>query len=173
MEQTGVSANLKCSHGFQEWDELQVKCTDNDLYRVNPVYAFIEPGQTVSFDIVRNNGGNKNDKLVFLATKVSTCWFSHFIQLKPIAKKRLSRLQSFLWISFSAEFIWIFAVSPESSVFIWPIANKAVLAKSDITAVVLCHGSSSRKCCSLTAEAIFSGQQQRYTTEGTFQAGCQ
>uniref|UniRef100_A0A9J2PIQ0 Major sperm protein n=1 Tax=Ascaris lumbricoides TaxID=6252 RepID=A0A9J2PIQ0_ASCLU len=67
----GGIKKVEVSNPGNERQAIKVKCTDNDLYRVNPVYAFIEPGQTVSFDIVRNNGGNKNDKLVFLATKAS------------------------------------------------------------------------------------------------------
>ncbi|VDP13917.1 unnamed protein product [Onchocerca flexuosa] len=46
---------------------LKVKCSDNDLYRVNPVYSFIEPGQVLAIDIFRQNGGAKVDKMVFLA----------------------------------------------------------------------------------------------------------
>ncbi|MCP9264551.1 Major sperm protein [Dirofilaria immitis] len=38
---------------------LKVKCSDNNLYRVNPVYSFIEPGQVLAIDIFRQNGGAK------------------------------------------------------------------------------------------------------------------
>ncbi|VDM93633.1 unnamed protein product [Onchocerca ochengi] len=46
---------------------LKVKCSDNNLYRVNPVYSFIEPGQVLAIDIFRQNGGAKVDKMIFLA----------------------------------------------------------------------------------------------------------
>ncbi|KAM3716743.1 Sperm-specific class P protein [Dirofilaria immitis] len=46
---------------------LKVKCSDNNLYRVNPVYSFIEPGQVLAIDIFRQNGGAKVDKMVFVA----------------------------------------------------------------------------------------------------------
>ncbi|VDM48639.1 unnamed protein product [Toxocara canis] len=49
---------------------FQVKCSDNNLYRVNPVFSFIEPGQSLGIDIVRQNGGAKVDKMVFVTTKV-------------------------------------------------------------------------------------------------------
>uniref|UniRef100_A0AAF5PSW4 Major sperm protein n=1 Tax=Wuchereria bancrofti TaxID=6293 RepID=A0AAF5PSW4_WUCBA len=46
---------------------IKVKCSDSKLYRVNPVYSFIEPGQVLAIDILRQNGGAKVDKMVFLA----------------------------------------------------------------------------------------------------------
>ncbi|EJD75383.1 hypothetical protein LOAG_17454 [Loa loa] len=46
---------------------VKVKCSDNNLYRVNPVYSFIEPGQVLAIDILRQNGGAKVDKMVFVA----------------------------------------------------------------------------------------------------------
>ncbi|MFH4980862.1 hypothetical protein AB6A40_007571 [Gnathostoma spinigerum] len=46
---------------------LQVKCSDNDLYRVNPVFTFLEPYETLKFDVVRREGQPKVDKLVFVS----------------------------------------------------------------------------------------------------------
>uniref|UniRef100_A0A915PZK3 MSP domain-containing protein n=1 Tax=Setaria digitata TaxID=48799 RepID=A0A915PZK3_9BILA len=45
---------------------IKVKCSDNNLYRVNPVYSFIEPGQILAIDVLRQNGGAKVDKMVFV-----------------------------------------------------------------------------------------------------------
>uniref|UniRef100_A0AC34Q0P8 Major sperm protein n=1 Tax=Panagrolaimus sp. JU765 TaxID=591449 RepID=A0AC34Q0P8_9BILA len=50
---------------------IKVKCSDNNIYRVNPVFAFIEPGQTLNVDVMRQNGSNKVDKLVFITSKAS------------------------------------------------------------------------------------------------------
>ncbi|VDK73922.1 unnamed protein product [Litomosoides sigmodontis] len=48
---------------------IKVKCSDNDLYRVSHVFTFVEPGEMVSIDILRQNGGAKPDKMIFLFTK--------------------------------------------------------------------------------------------------------
>jgi hypothetical protein len=51
---------------------FKVKCSDNTLYRVNPVYGFVEPGQQLSVLVVRQNGSSsKIDKLVFVVAKAS------------------------------------------------------------------------------------------------------
>ena len=54
-----------------ERQAIKVKCSDNNVYRVNPVYAFVEPGQTLNVDVMRQNGSNKVDKIVFVTAKVS------------------------------------------------------------------------------------------------------
>lgn len=56
-------------------DKFQVKCSDNSIYRVNPVYSFIEPGEVLAIDILRQNGGAKVDKMVFVAAKICFCFF--------------------------------------------------------------------------------------------------
>ncbi|EJW77635.1 hypothetical protein WUBG_11456, partial [Wuchereria bancrofti] len=48
---------------------IKVKCSDNYLYRVSHVYSFVEPGETAGIDIIRQNGGAKPDKMIFLWTK--------------------------------------------------------------------------------------------------------
>ncbi|KHN75754.1 Sperm-specific class P protein 32 [Toxocara canis] len=68
---TGGIKKIELSNAGSQRQAIKVKCTDNDLYRVNPVFTFVEPGQTISFDVIRNNGGIKDDKLIFLATKAS------------------------------------------------------------------------------------------------------
>uniref|UniRef100_A0A914Q614 Major sperm protein n=1 Tax=Panagrolaimus davidi TaxID=227884 RepID=A0A914Q614_9BILA len=52
-----------------ERQAVKVKCSDNNVYRVNPVYAIVEPGQTLSVDVMRQNGSNKVDKIVFVTTR--------------------------------------------------------------------------------------------------------
>lgn len=49
---------------------IKVKCSDNRLYRVNPVYTFINPGQTCTFSIHRQCGTAKVDKLIFVFAQV-------------------------------------------------------------------------------------------------------
>uniref|UniRef100_A0AC35U1F2 Major sperm protein n=1 Tax=Rhabditophanes sp. KR3021 TaxID=114890 RepID=A0AC35U1F2_9BILA len=50
---------------------VKIKCSDNILYRVSPVYTIIEPGQKMSVSIVRDAGTGKVDKLVLILSKVS------------------------------------------------------------------------------------------------------
>uniref|UniRef100_A0A914ZGI9 Major sperm protein n=1 Tax=Parascaris univalens TaxID=6257 RepID=A0A914ZGI9_PARUN len=50
---------------------IKVKCSDNNLYRVNPVYSFIEPGQILAIDVLRHLGEPKVDKMVFVTSKAS------------------------------------------------------------------------------------------------------
>ncbi|VDM96624.1 unnamed protein product [Thelazia callipaeda] len=44
---------------------VKVRCSDNSLFRVSPVYMFIEPGSCGNFVITRLPGPAKSDKLVF------------------------------------------------------------------------------------------------------------
>ncbi|EFO16632.1 hypothetical protein LOAG_11873 [Loa loa] len=48
---------------------IKVKCSDNHLYRVSHVFSFVEPGEVLGIDIVRQNGSAKPDKMIFLWTK--------------------------------------------------------------------------------------------------------
>ncbi|KAI6170723.1 Major sperm protein [Aphelenchoides bicaudatus] len=48
---------------------IKVKTSDNQLYRVNPVYAYIEPGQQLNVYVMRQNGSAKLDKIVFVTVK--------------------------------------------------------------------------------------------------------
>ena len=43
---------------------IKIKCSDNNLYRVNPVYAFAEPGQPLPIEVTRVEGPAKEDRLV-------------------------------------------------------------------------------------------------------------
>ncbi|KAF1770675.1 hypothetical protein GCK72_002496 [Caenorhabditis remanei] len=61
----GVSqVELKNTSG--ERKAYKVKCSDNALYRVNPVFGFAEPHSSVKIDVLRLNGEQKTDKLVLL-----------------------------------------------------------------------------------------------------------
>ncbi|KAI6206252.1 hypothetical protein M3Y94_00887000 [Aphelenchoides besseyi] len=49
---------------------VKVKCSDNKLYKVNPVYAFVEPNSTLRVDVCRVEGGKaKADKLIFVTAQ--------------------------------------------------------------------------------------------------------
>uniref|UniRef100_A0A915Q8A0 Major sperm protein n=1 Tax=Setaria digitata TaxID=48799 RepID=A0A915Q8A0_9BILA len=47
---------------------VKVKCTDNNLYRVKPVFAFLEPKSFVAFDVTRRDGVETVDYILFLTT---------------------------------------------------------------------------------------------------------
>ncbi|EFO17820.1 hypothetical protein LOAG_10675 [Loa loa] len=47
---------------------LKVKCTDNELYRVKPVFTFIEPKSVVIFDVNRHDGIGTVDQILFFTT---------------------------------------------------------------------------------------------------------
>ena len=46
-----------CWVGRLEGWRLQVKCSDNNFYRVNPVHSFIEPFSTLLLMVTRLRGG--------------------------------------------------------------------------------------------------------------------
>lgn len=43
---------------------FKVKSTNNDQYRLKPVYGFVEPGQKTPLEVTRTEGPIKKDKLV-------------------------------------------------------------------------------------------------------------
>lgn len=48
------------------------------LYRVNPVFGFVEPGAKMSIDVLRHNGEKKTDNLVVITSDVSSFIHSFF-----------------------------------------------------------------------------------------------
>uniref|UniRef100_A0A914SA97 MSP domain-containing protein n=1 Tax=Parascaris equorum TaxID=6256 RepID=A0A914SA97_PAREQ len=68
---TGGMQKVILTNPTEERRAIKVKCSDNNLYRVNPVFSFVEPGQSLGIDIIRHNGGAKIDKMVFVTAKVS------------------------------------------------------------------------------------------------------
>ncbi|CAJ0579143.1 unnamed protein product, partial [Mesorhabditis spiculigera] len=50
---------------------VKVKCSDNRLYKVSPVFTFIDPGQTVALSIARGEGDSKKDKLVIMVLETT------------------------------------------------------------------------------------------------------
>ena len=43
---------------------IKIKTSDNALYKVTPVFQFVEPGASATIEISRSAGGAKTDKLV-------------------------------------------------------------------------------------------------------------
>ncbi|MCP9264550.1 Major sperm protein [Dirofilaria immitis] len=78
MKMEPKSLNWNTSGGVQrvyltnpsnERRAIKVKCSDNHVYRVSHVFGIVEPGQILTIDVVRHNGGAKTDKMIFLWTK--------------------------------------------------------------------------------------------------------
>lgn len=53
----------KIFHEQMSETDVQVKSSNNDHYRVRPVYSFIEPRATIPLEIVRLEGPSKEDKV--------------------------------------------------------------------------------------------------------------
>uniref|UniRef100_A0A0N4ZX11 Major sperm protein n=1 Tax=Parastrongyloides trichosuri TaxID=131310 RepID=A0A0N4ZX11_PARTI len=47
---------------------IKIKCSDNNTYKVNPVFSYIEAGKTLNVEIVRSSAPAKVDKIVVLNT---------------------------------------------------------------------------------------------------------
>lgn len=47
-----------------------MKCSDNNIFRINPVYALIEPRGEAEIDVSREKGNAKLDKLAIVVVEV-------------------------------------------------------------------------------------------------------
>uniref|UniRef100_A0A0M3IKQ3 Major sperm protein n=1 Tax=Ascaris lumbricoides TaxID=6252 RepID=A0A0M3IKQ3_ASCLU len=83
----GGLQRVTLSNPTNERRAVKAKCSDNSLYRVNPVFAFIEPGQCINVDIVRDTGNPKVDKMVFVYAKAT----AEDIQPKSVFKPGASK----------------------------------------------------------------------------------
>ncbi|KAH7728160.1 MSP-domain protein 5 [Aphelenchoides avenae] len=63
---TGGLQSVTVVNNTGERQALKVKCSDNALYRVSPVHAFVESGQRLKVDVLRQVGAPKVDRLVLL-----------------------------------------------------------------------------------------------------------
>lgn len=43
---------------------IKVKCSDNALFKVRPVFAFVEPGAATPLEITRSSGAAKEDYMI-------------------------------------------------------------------------------------------------------------
>ncbi|CAI5445704.1 unnamed protein product [Caenorhabditis angaria] len=71
FDKHGGLETVKIANNSGARKAFKVKCTDNMLYNVNPVYGFADDGETFNIDVLRNNGELKTDNLVILATNVT------------------------------------------------------------------------------------------------------
>uniref|UniRef100_A0A0K0FKF8 Major sperm protein n=1 Tax=Strongyloides venezuelensis TaxID=75913 RepID=A0A0K0FKF8_STRVS len=69
---TGGLQNVNLENPSRDRVAVKIKCSDNILYRVNPVYTIIEPEERITIDILRDAGTQKTDKLVFVLSKVDS-----------------------------------------------------------------------------------------------------
>ncbi|CAJ0582987.1 unnamed protein product, partial [Mesorhabditis spiculigera] len=53
-------------NGSDQQIAVKIKCSNNSLYRVSPVYCNLVPGQAQRLQIVRDPGAAKVDKLIIL-----------------------------------------------------------------------------------------------------------
>ncbi|VDK55514.1 unnamed protein product [Anisakis simplex] len=83
--QKGRAENQATATFSRRSNEFQVKCSNNSIYSVDPVYSFIGPGCSVPVKIVRCIGARTADKLVFV-TAVASFSDSHFINTAVHAK---------------------------------------------------------------------------------------
>uniref|UniRef100_A0A7I4Y9V4 Major sperm protein n=1 Tax=Haemonchus contortus TaxID=6289 RepID=A0A7I4Y9V4_HAECO len=45
---------------------FKVKCSNNSLFKVSPVYAFLDSGASMELQILRQEGPTRNDKLIIM-----------------------------------------------------------------------------------------------------------
>ncbi|VDK56706.1 unnamed protein product [Anisakis simplex] len=45
---------------------IKIKCTNNRLYKVSPVYSFLDAGSSHDLEIFREEGSSGNDKLLVI-----------------------------------------------------------------------------------------------------------
>lgn len=65
----GGVLSLKLRNAGPQTVAVKVKCSDCNLYRVNPVYQLVEPGATADIQVLRQNGPSKVDKLILVFAK--------------------------------------------------------------------------------------------------------
>ncbi|KHN80291.1 Uncharacterized protein Tcan_17022 [Toxocara canis] len=88
FEQQGGASKHTLTNRGQQRIAIKIKCSDNRLYKVNPVYSFLDPGASEQLDVARGGGFKKKDKLVlmFLLTKAdetdAKCVFDSYVD-KP------------------------------------------------------------------------------------------
>ncbi|PAV82215.1 hypothetical protein WR25_21801 [Diploscapter pachys] len=68
----GGLKEIQIANDSAEKRAFKVKCSDNLVYRISPVYGLIEPGKSVKVDVLRQNGGVKMDKLVIVTAKATS-----------------------------------------------------------------------------------------------------
>jgi len=90
-EQGGLS-KVQLHNPTNRRQAIKVKCSDNAIYRVNPVYGVVEPGQKFDVEVLRQGGSSKVDKLVFLTAKAPSESFDVKKFFKSAPKEETPRL---------------------------------------------------------------------------------
>ncbi|VDL74502.1 unnamed protein product [Nippostrongylus brasiliensis] len=61
----GASRHMMVNGSSQRM-AIKIKCSNNEIFRVSPVYCLLEPGGSQRLQIVRDPGEAKTDKIVLL-----------------------------------------------------------------------------------------------------------
>ena len=64
VQASGGNSVHQLTNGGTERLVFKVKSSNNEQYRIRPVFGFVEPGATISLEITRLSGEPKEDKLV-------------------------------------------------------------------------------------------------------------
>uniref|UniRef100_A0AC34QTT3 Major sperm protein n=1 Tax=Panagrolaimus sp. JU765 TaxID=591449 RepID=A0AC34QTT3_9BILA len=77
----GTSRHLMVN-GTPDRMAIKIKCSNNEIFRVSPVYTCLDPGCSQRLQVIRDPGEPKVDKLIVLYKK-TTCKNAHeaFFQL--------------------------------------------------------------------------------------------
>jgi len=70
VQATGGSSTHQLANTVQNRLAFKVKSSNNNEYRVKPVFGFIEPGASTPLEVIRLPGVPKEDKLVILWAQV-------------------------------------------------------------------------------------------------------
>ncbi|XGW06191.1 hypothetical protein V3C99_016478 [Haemonchus contortus] len=59
---------FKVTNATEEKQAMKIKCSNNKIFRVNPVFAMIDVGKTINVVVFRSDGPVKPEKLLVLTT---------------------------------------------------------------------------------------------------------
>uniref|UniRef100_A0AC35UDP6 Major sperm protein n=1 Tax=Rhabditophanes sp. KR3021 TaxID=114890 RepID=A0AC35UDP6_9BILA len=67
---SGGMRSLNLENPSQHRLAVKIKCSDNLMYRVNPVFTIVEPETKISIDVLREAGQESTDKIVIVLSKM-------------------------------------------------------------------------------------------------------
>ena len=128
---------------------IKIKTSDNGLYRVSPVFAFIESGTAIPIEITRTSGPAKEDRLVVRLMHLLLC--SNVLHcrrcsmhppwtMSPIRRKRFNlaeRTPSCRFNSSPPELMRIYRTSPRCDPF--PPDFRIVMLRPPASACVVAN----------------------------------
>ncbi|MFH4977849.1 hypothetical protein AB6A40_004558 [Gnathostoma spinigerum] len=62
----GGQKSVKITNNTRSRQAIKIKCSDNAQYRVNPVFSFLDVGESIDIELLRTPGNPKNDKIVIV-----------------------------------------------------------------------------------------------------------